>query len=99
MKIRLIGEPEQVTEATQIIRDTFTVTAFSGPRPCRGSATHIRLYLEVTPMTYRPAHEPGPGHPNAPIPGDDPVTCWWCDGDGCPSCGGSGLVPAWIYED
>ncbi|WP_214110674.1 hypothetical protein [Acrocarpospora catenulata] len=40
---------------------------------------------------FIPAHEPGPDHPNAPGPGT--VTCWWCNGDGCRSCAGSGLLP------
>lgn len=38
-------------------------------------------------------------HPNAPAAKDNPVTHVECGGSGCSIDGGSGLVPAWIYEE
>ncbi|WP_155342182.1 hypothetical protein [Acrocarpospora corrugata] len=42
---------------------------------------------------FQPAHPPGLDHPQAPPPGTGTVACWWCAGDGCRSCDGSGLLP------
>ncbi len=99
MKIRLMGETEQVADAAATIADTFTLVSFSGPHPCRGRATRVRLYLEVTPVPRDERIPPGLDHPNAPADRDNPVPCWWCQGHGCTPCGGSGLVPAWIHEN
>ena len=49
---------------------------------------------------------PNPNHPNAPV--GETANCWNCLGSGralmspeanedCRTCGGSGLVPAWVY--
>ncbi|RVX39113.1 hypothetical protein EDD27_1455 [Nonomuraea polychroma] len=47
MKIRIIGLPEEATQAANLIAHTFDVIEISDPLPCRGNSRNVRIYTEV----------------------------------------------------
>jgi hypothetical protein len=47
MKIRIIGLPDEVTQAADIIAAAFDVIEISDPYPCRGNTRNVRIYAEV----------------------------------------------------
>ena len=47
MKIRLMGLPDEVGPATDVLRELFDVISVSDPRPNRGGSREVRVYLEV----------------------------------------------------
>ncbi|MFI9553134.1 hypothetical protein [Nonomuraea endophytica] len=49
MKIRIIGLPEEATQAANLIARTFDVIEISDPMPCRGTSRNVRIYAEVRP--------------------------------------------------
>ncbi|GAA3790247.1 hypothetical protein GCM10022226_06420 [Sphaerisporangium flaviroseum] len=57
MKIRIIGLPDEVTQAAEIIGTAFDVIEISDPYPCRGASRNVRIYTEVRPPE-RPAITP-----------------------------------------
>jgi hypothetical protein len=57
MKIRIIGLPEEVTQAVEILGTAFDIVEISDPYPCRGVSRNVRIYAEVRPPE-RPASTP-----------------------------------------
>lgn len=47
MKIRLIGLPDEVTQAVDLLTQTFDVIDASAPYPTRGTGRQVRVYLEI----------------------------------------------------
>ncbi|WP_165900623.1 hypothetical protein [Microbispora triticiradicis] len=47
MKIRILGLPDEVAQAADIINDAFDVIEISAPYPCRGTTRNVRVYAEV----------------------------------------------------
>ncbi|MER7131331.1 hypothetical protein [Streptosporangium saharense] len=47
MKIRLMGLPDEVTQAAALIEESFDVVEISDPYSCRGSSRQVRVYAEV----------------------------------------------------
>ncbi|MEU7857884.1 hypothetical protein [Nonomuraea sp. NPDC049141] len=47
MRIRIIGLPEEATQAANLIARTFDVVEISRPIPCRGASRNVRIYAEV----------------------------------------------------
>ncbi|MEU6790016.1 hypothetical protein ABZ912_63500 [Nonomuraea angiospora] len=47
MKIRIIGLPDEVTQAADLIARTFDAIEISAPLPCRGNSRNMRIYTEV----------------------------------------------------
>jgi hypothetical protein len=49
VKIRLMGLPDDVTEAIVRLRAVFDVISESPPYPCRGVSREVRVYIEARP--------------------------------------------------
>lgn len=47
MKIRIIGLPDEVTQAVDLLTRTLDVIEVSAPYPTRGTGRQVRVYLEV----------------------------------------------------
>lgn len=47
MKIRIIGLPDEVAQAADLIARTFDVIEISDPLLCRGASRNVRIYIEV----------------------------------------------------
>ncbi|GAA3801647.1 hypothetical protein GCM10022226_21840 [Sphaerisporangium flaviroseum] len=47
MKIRIIGLPDEVTQAADILAQMFDLIEISEPYSCRGTTRNVRLYAEA----------------------------------------------------
>jgi hypothetical protein len=47
LKIRIIGLPDEATQAANLIARIFDVIEISGLIPCRGATRNVRIYAEV----------------------------------------------------
>ncbi|GHH63718.1 hypothetical protein GCM10017673_05120 [Streptosporangium violaceochromogenes] len=47
MKIRIIGLPDEVTQAVELLTQTFDVVEVSAPYTTRGTGRQVRVYLEI----------------------------------------------------
>jgi hypothetical protein len=56
VKVRLIGEPDDVEDALDALQDALHVTRVSRPYPCRGDSqrVRVRVYVDVDHRTVAP---------------------------------------------
>ncbi|MFD0891890.1 hypothetical protein ACFQ08_45675, partial [Streptosporangium algeriense] len=78
MKIRLIGTPLEVADASLAIRALAVVTAVRGPHPSRRDPAQVRLYLEVTGLPRPVPHPDTPATAPAPHTGCTRPDCLTC---------------------
>jgi hypothetical protein len=67
MKLRLLGTPEEVAEATRRLGEVLAVVSGSRPYPDRGASVLVRVYLDVRQGPAAPAAR---GRPRRAAPGD-----------------------------
>lgn len=48
MEIRVIGTPDELAQAAEVIAAAYTIQKQSKPYPCRGDAEQQRQYYSVT---------------------------------------------------